>query len=189
MKKALTLLLTVTPTMTALAKNTGAAPSPFAGNILPAIVAVGVFVVVMIVLKLKAWGPILEGLQAREGKIKGDLEAAQAAAQAAEARLKEYEAKLAAAAGEVHAMIEQGKVDTEHLVTRMKSEAATEITNLRARSEKDIAAAREQAIADVYAQAGELAVAVAGKILKRDMSGSDQAGLVSASLAELGKIS
>ena len=211
-EKALTLLVTVGPAFSiTAAPTTGEAKhaehtegadghvddhgghaelkaNPFAGNFLTAAVAVGVFAIVMIVLKMKAWGPILEGLQAREGKIKGDLEAAEAAAKEADARLKEYEAKLADAAEAARKMIEEGKVSTEKLVATLKAEAEKEINNLKERSEKDILAAREQAITDVYTEAAELATAVASKILKRDISAGDQSGLVQESLSELGKI-
>ncbi len=209
MKKALTLLVTVGPAFSITASpvvedaehivstevavghddgHAAAKPTPFAGNIESAIVTALVFLAVFFILKLKAWGPILEGLQAREGKIKGDLEAAEAAAKQADETLKAYQAKLADAAEEARKMIESGKADTERLVATLKAEAEKEINNLKVRSEKDILAAREQAITDVYAEAAELGAAVAGKILKRDISAGDQAGLVQESLSELGKI-
>jgi F-type H+-transporting ATPase subunit b len=49
----------------------------------------------------------------------------------------------------------------------------------------DINAAKKAAIGELHAQASTLAVAIAGKILDREISADDQQALVNESLAEM----
>ena len=161
--------------------------NPFAGKIYQAIAAAVVFLSLFFILKLKAWGPILKGLQDREEKISNDLSDAERSAKMAQDTLKEYQAKLADAQEEARKAIEQARADATKLASQLKEQTQEEIASIRDRAEKDIAAAKEQAVADLHAQAAELATAVAGRILRREISAADQKQLVDESLAELTK--
>ena len=54
-----------------------------------------------------------------------------------------------------------------------------------ARAKADIEAAKKSAVADIHANATELASAIAGRILQREINASDQARLVEESIREL----
>jgi F-type H+-transporting ATPase subunit b len=145
-----------------------------------------VFIVVFLVLKAKAWGPILKGLQDRENRIKEDLEQAEGASKSAKATLAQYEQRLAAANDEARKIIEQGKVDAQKLAVSLREQAQGEITIMRQRAQDQIKAAHEQAISDIYEQTAVLATQVAGRILQREINPEDQRALVERSLSELG---
>ena len=164
-----------------------AAASPFAGTPYQAIAAIIVFLVVLLLLKKLAWGPILTGLQDRENKIKGDLQAAEKAALDAKATLEDYRRQLANAADEGRKLIEQAKNDAQRVATTQREQAAAEIAVAKQRAEADIRAAKEQALAEVYEQSAILATNVAGKILRREITSTDQQALVRESLAEMNK--
>ena len=85
----------------------------FAGDLGNMIWTVVIFVLVLLVLGKFAWGPILEGLQARENFIRESLEEAKADRESAEERLREYEVKLAEARAEATALVEEGRRDAE----------------------------------------------------------------------------
>jgi len=163
------------------------AASPFAGTVYQSVAAIVVFVVVMVILKKAAWGPILTGLQDRENKIKSDLLAAENASKQAQASLEEYRKQLASANDEGRKIIDQAKADAQRVANQLREQAAAEITILKNRAEADIKAAKEQALAEVYEQTAVLATNVAGKILRRQITAEDQQTLVRESLAELGK--
>lgn len=168
-----------------LASSEAGAANPFEGTIYQAVAAAIVFLVVLVVLKKAAWGRILQGLQDRENKIRGDLESAERAARDAAATLREHEAQLAGAGDEVRRIVEQGRADAQKVAGQVRDQAETEIQGLRRRAESDIMAAREQALAEIYARTASLATDVAGRILKRQISADDQDQLVNEALARL----
>lgn len=159
--------------------------SLFAGTMAQSVAAIIVFLILFTVLSKFAWGPILKGLQDREEKIKGDLAQAQAAADEAKTTLERYQDQLAAAGDEAGKIIEKGKADAQKLAATLKEQAQAEINQLRQRAEVEIRTAKEQAINELYTQAADLATAVAGRILQREISGEDHQQLIQESLAAM----
>ncbi len=182
----LVVLLGASPVLAAAAEGEGGA-NPFTGTVYQAIAAAATFLIVYAVLKAKAWGPILKGLQDRENRIKSDLEQAEAASKEASAKLAQYEKRLAEANEEARKVIEQGKADAQRIAQSLRDQAQQEITQMRERAQDQIQAAREQALADIYEQAAVLATEVAGRILQREINADDQRQLVERSLSELSK--
>jgi F-type H+-transporting ATPase subunit b len=159
--------------------------NPFEGSLYQAGAAAFVFLTLLYVLKAKAWGPILQGLQDRENKIKGDLDQAEAAAREATEKLDQYNTQLAQAQAESARVIEQARNDAQRLASQLKDQAQTDIIAMRDRAQGEIAAAKEQAISDIYDQTATLATQVAGRILQREINVADQQQLVDESLAQL----
>ncbi len=162
---------------------------PFVGTLYQAGAAAFVFLALLWILKSKAWGPILKGLQERENKIRDDLESAERSAKQAEQTLGEYRQQLTDANAEVKQIIDKGRADAQQLASQLKEQTQDEITRLRQRAEAEIASAKAQALGELYAEAATLATDVAGRILKRQIAETDQQQLVDEALAELGKAS
>ena len=162
-----------------------AEPNLFAGSILQALAAIIAFLVVLFILRKYAWGPILDGLQAREDKIRTDLENAEKAQRDAQASLDEYKKQLAGAQAEAKAVIAQSRTTAQQVAENIKADAEREITQMKERATKDIAAAQEAAKADIYAQAADLSTLIAGKILQRELSADDHQALVTQTVQQL----
>ena len=157
----------------------------FAGTLLQSLAAIIAFVILLVVLRKFAWGPILSGLQDREAKIKGDLEEAEKAANEANATLTEYKAKLADAQEQARAMIDQSRDDAQRVAAEIKDDTQNEINQMKERAQQDIGAAKEQALGEIYQQTAALATDVAGRILQRQINETDQQRLVDESLGQL----
>lgn len=168
----------------ALAES-GSEDNLFAGSLYQAGAAIIAFTVLLILLRKFAWGPIITGLQAREAKIKDDLESAESAAREAQAKLEEYKQQLAEAQKQSQQIIEQSRTEAARLSAQLKSQAETDITAMKDRAAADVNTAKEQAIGEIYEQTADLATQVAGKILQRELTAADQSALVSESLKEL----
>ncbi len=158
--------------------------NPFAGTIYQAIAAATVFLVVFVVLKTKAWGPILKGLQDRENKIKDDLEAAERANKDAHANLKAYQEQLNDAQAEAKRIIDQAKSDAAKVGAQMREQTQSEITMMRTQVQRDIQNAKDQAVKQLVEEVGLLSTQIAGKILKRELRPEDQAALVRDSIEQ-----
>ncbi len=159
--------------------------SPFAGTIYQAIATAVIFLLLLALLYKMAWGPILQGLQDRENRIKNDLEDAEAAARKANATLMEYQKKLADAAAEAQRQIEQARAEAQKVATQIRTEAEADIRGQRQRAIREIESAKQQALSDLYDQAATLSTQIAGRILQRELNEADHQALISESLAEL----
>lgn len=147
-----------------------------------------IFLLVVFVLGKFVWPKVLAALDAREEKIRGDIESAEAANQKAQNTLAAYERKLAETHDEARKLIEQAKVDSEKVRSRLAAETEAQIARMRERAEAEIGQAKTQAVEELYSHASKLAVAVAEKILQRNINDADTQQLVDRSLRELDSI-
>lgn len=162
--------------------------SPFAGDVGNALWTLVVFAVLLWVLGKFAWGPILRGLQGREDYIRLALEKAKQDREAAEHRLGEYEAKLAAARTEVDAILEEARRDADALRQREEERAREESQQMIARAKREIDVAKDTAVKELYAQAGRLTTDAASRILKREIKAEDHERLIAESIAAIGRM-
>ncbi|MDX1564702.1 MAG: F0F1 ATP synthase subunit B [Phycisphaeraceae bacterium] len=181
-------LLTVLIASPLWAADAGGKPSLFEGTIYQSIAALVSFTLLFLILRKYAWGPILKGLQDREEKIKGDLEAAEAANLKATETLADYEKKLAEAHSEARSLLDEARKDADQYRQRLQAEAEKEAAEQRRRAADEIDRAKQAALQEMYAQAGALAVDVAGKILQRQIDEDDTQKLINQSLSEMDRL-
>lgn len=185
---ALTTLALAAPAWAAEESHAEAANNPFAGDIGNALWTLVVFGAVIAVLGKFAWGPILSNLQARENFIRTSLEEAKRDREAAEARLKQYEERLASARAEASTIVDEGRRDGEVLKRRIEEDARKEAELIVARGKREIEIATETAVKDIYRLSAQLSTEIAGKIIGRELRPEDHERLIAQSIAELGRL-
>lgn len=183
---ALTPLLFAAPALAAAEEESGG--NLFAGSVYQALAAIITFIALLWILHRFAWGPILNGLQQREAKIKEDLQQAERANEEARQTLEQYKEQLAEANAEARKVIDQAKADAQSVRQRMIAEAEEEMQRHRQRATREIERAKEAALEELHEQVGDLAVAVASKILQRQISEDDTRNLVDQSLREMDNV-
>lgn len=147
---------------------------------------IAIFVALVVVLRFTAWKPILQGLKSREESIRNSIEAAAKAKADAEKSTRELEARVAEVQRQAAQQLQQAKADAQKLADGIKAQAESESIALKDRALRDIEAAKGQALAEINAHAAELGVAVARKILQRNITAEDHSRLVEESLTQLG---
>jgi F-type H+-transporting ATPase subunit b len=162
----------------------GAATDPLSADPDLAIWTVIVFVVLLIVLKKFAWGPILESLDTREKNIANHIAQAERSHEEAKKLLAQYEQKLAAAAGDVREMLDEARRDAEQSRQGILAEAKAGAEAERARALRDIETATDQAMESLARRSAQLAVDLAGKILQSKLSAADHARLIEEAMAK-----
>lgn len=150
-----------------------------------AIYTLVVFILMIVLLRIVAWKPIIAGLDAREQKIIGAIEDARKSADEAQLRLEEYEVRLAAAAQEANEIVAEGRRDAEATKDRIVTEAAEAAKAEQARAINEIELAKNAALQAVAEQSADMAVALAGKIVGRQLNPEDHSKLVRESLDSL----
>ena len=179
---ALALAMPAIPALAAEAEHGGEAPSLFAGDLGNSFWTLLIFVVVLVVLGKFAWGPILNALQARESFIHEALATAKRDRDEAEARLKEYEARLAQSRAEATAIVEEGRRDAVVVKQRIEEEAQREADKRLERAKREIQIATETATKELYLLSARLATDMAGKVIGRELSPQDHERLIAESL-------
>lgn len=150
-----------------------------------AVVNIAIFIGVITILAKFVWPVILQGLEARETKIRGDLESAHAANLQARELLASYDTKISEASTQVQKMLADAQKASEAERQRMIADAKVEAETHRQRALADIEQAKKVAISELAGQTSEMALAVARKIVGRELRPDDHAELIRQSLERL----
>ncbi|HSS79031.1 MAG TPA: F0F1 ATP synthase subunit B [Thermoanaerobaculia bacterium] len=176
---ALPLLALAIPALAAAAEESAEKPSLFAGDLGNSVWTLVIFLIVLVILGKFAWGPILNSLQNRENFIREALESAKRDREAAEARLKEYEQKLAASRAEATAIVEEGRRDAEVVKRRIEATAKEEADKTIERAKREIQIATDTATKELYTLSAKLATQLAAQVIGRELSPQDHQRLIS----------
>jgi F-type H+-transporting ATPase subunit b len=181
-------LLAAVPAIVLAADPAAGPVSPIPGwrEGLPAMItALLVFGVVVAILGKVAFPKILKGLDAREAKIREEINSAEQARKQAKEALAMYERNLAEARAEAQKMLEKTRAQQQALADELRAKADAELVVMKDRARRDIEAAKRAAIAEIYIEAANQATEIAAKILQREMTPRDQQRLIDDSLREL----
>jgi len=161
--------------------------SPVALEVLPAVTSAVVFLVVLGFLYVKVWPIITKGLDERNAKIIGEIEAAEEARRQAKAAQAEFEKKLNEAREEATKIVAQSRAEGQRQAEVARAKMEQELQERLQRATAEIDGAKRQAIMEVHDQAVSLAAQIAGQILKREIKTNpgDQQKLVEESLQQL----
>jgi F-type H+-transporting ATPase subunit b len=144
-----------------------------------------IFVALFLILKAKAWGPILEGLRKREDTIRSAVEEAKIARAETQRLQLQYKAEMDAKFAEIPKIMEEARRDAEVLKEELRSQANKEIQTDRQRLRREIESARDQALKELWEQAAQLATLISAKVIGKSLSEEDHRRLIDESLEDL----
>ncbi|TKJ36929.1 ATP synthase F0 subunit B [candidate division LCP-89 bacterium B3_LCP] len=137
-----------------------------------------VFLVLIFVLKKWAWGPIVQGLQAREDGIKKDIEDAKNAHNEAEELLKKYQKQLDDARKESQKLISEATTRAEALHEEKKAQVEAEAQSILEKAKADIELERQKAAQELRQEVVEIAITAAGKVIGQALRAEDHRDLI-----------
>jgi len=143
------------------------------------------FVVVLVVLRFTAWGPLMSSLAERQRNIEGAIEAAQRTRSEAEALLARHQSMLDGAKDEVRVILEEARKDGLNIRDGIRQAADKEAEEFKDRARREIDAQKDQAVREIWDLAGQLSTELATRILGRTLDASDQERLVRELIDEL----
>jgi F-type H+-transporting ATPase subunit b len=146
-----------------------------------------IFLVLMILLKKFAWGPLMGIMQEREELVANGIDAAEKAKKETKALLEEQKSLLKEARTEAQSIIEGAKKQGEATREEIVSAARTEANRLKESAVRDIEAEKEKAIAAVREEVVSLSVLAASKVLGKEISEADNSALIKETIAKAGE--
>ena len=144
-----------------------------------------VFVTLLLILRWKAWGPILEGLKKREDSIRSSLEDAKKTRVEMEKMRSDFQKELADAHQQIPKLLEEARRDAELLAADMRAKAAADIQAERERLRREVDIAKDQAIKELWEQAAQLATLMSAKAIGRSLTEDDHRRLLDESIEEM----
>lgn len=143
------------------------------------------FLVLFGLLAKFAWKPILQMLESREETIRKSLEDAQRARQELEKLNAESARLVAAARQEADAIVTRSRADAERLKEDLKQEARAEAATIVRNAERQIQLETGRAVEQIRQEAVDLSIAIASKLIGRNLSKEDNARLIDDALKQV----
>jgi F-type H+-transporting ATPase subunit b len=132
------------------------------------------FAIVLVVLRMKAWGPILSLVEEREKQITNAIESAKRERQEAEKLLAEQKTAMASARAEMAEAMRKNAQEVEKYREELMAKSRKEAEEFKAQARREIEDQKTKAIAEVRTLAVDLAIEVAGKLINERMDDSKQ---------------
>ncbi len=123
------------------------------------------FIIVAVVLRAKAWGPILSLVEEREKQIASSVEAAKRERAEAEKLLAEQKTAIAEARRDAQEMLRRNQQDVEKFREELMAKSRKEAEEFKLSAQREIEEQKAKAIAEVKAMTVDLSIEVASKLL------------------------
>lgn len=132
------------------------------------------------------FGPVMKLISDRQQEIDDMYNAAEKARGSAEALEAEYQQKLSVAAQTSERMVREAVVRGQNREEEIIRQANQQADAIRQKASADIAQEKKKAINDAKDEISVIALAIAGKVVGRELNDTDQAALVDRFIDELG---
>jgi F-type H+-transporting ATPase subunit b len=143
------------------------------------------FLALVIVLRLFAWKPILALLEAREKKIRDDLETAASNREAAEKALADIKRQLDIARKEANEIVSQARSAAETVREETLTKAKGEYEQMLTKAKSEIQLERDKAAQSLREEFAELAVSAAGQIIGQTLKPQDHINIIRKTIGEI----
>lgn len=155
-------------------------------NIGDIVVTMATFIILLLLLRKFAWGPLKKVMDDRERSINSDIDEAEHAKLNAQRLEEENRQKLKETQEEVHKIIEDAKIQARRQQEEIIHEANQRANGMIETAQSEIKSEKERALAEINNQVSEISVLIASKVLRKEISEQDQKALVEKYIKEVG---
>lgn len=143
------------------------------------------FVIVLVILRKIAWGPIVSMLEEREKGIQSAIDRAYTAKEDAESILKKNKDMLAKADAEADKIIREGKEYADKVRTELTEKAQVESQKMIANAKEEIEQEKRRALDVLRNEVADMAVKGAEKIIRTSLDADKQKAVVNDMIKEM----
>jgi len=145
------------------------------------------FMALLALLTKYAWKPLLKALDDRQQTIAAAVEDSRKAREQLERTQQDSAKLLAEARVEADALIARVRVDAERFRQELRDKAAAEAETITRNAERQVQRETAKAVEIIRRETVDLSVAIASKLLRRQVSADDQDVLLQEALKEIGR--
>ncbi|MGX7041801.1 F0F1 ATP synthase subunit B [Leuconostoc lactis] len=152
------------------------------GNMLFIIIS---FLVLMVILKKVAYGPLTKVLDERAAKISSDIDSAEKARQEAEKLAAQRQSELADTRQQATKVVADAKASAQKQSEALLAAASERATLINQQAQTDAEKLKEDAISNAKDDVAALSVAIASMLMQKELSLDDQQALIDAYISDL----
>jgi F-type H+-transporting ATPase subunit b len=145
------------------------------------------FLLLLVVLKKVAWGPVLDALDARENEIKDALNAAEKAREEAKRVSSDYEDSIQKAQAQAQQIIADAKTAGEKVKLDLEAIASEKADEIIKKAKAQIDAERIKVISEIKTVAVEISLSAAAKVIEKNLDSDDNRKLINEALESIGQ--
>jgi len=142
---------------------------------------------IFFVAKKFLFGPVMKIITDRQQEIDDLYTQAETSRETAAKLQSEYEEKLSQAAATSERLVKEATVRAQGREEEIIREANQRADAIRAKASADIAQEKKKALNDAKDEISVIALAIAGKVVGRELDAEDQRNLVDSFIEELGE--
>ncbi|MDF7638774.1 F0F1 ATP synthase subunit B [Lactobacillus sp. ESL0791] len=146
-----------------------------------------VFALLLVLVKHYAWGPVSAMMEKRRQKVINDLDSAADSRKKAELLANQREAALKNSRQEATQILSDAKVNAEKTSSQILADANENASSIHKKAEVDAAQAKTDALNEARGEVADISVAIAEKIIAKNLSAADQKDLVDQFIKGLNK--
>lgn len=155
------------------------------GDLGQAIIAIAIFLVLLLVLRKFAWGPVIAQLRSREDRIGQSVALAEKQQTQAADLLARYEARMTEAQDQVEQLLadarEQAETHRQELVAQARAEADRSVKQAK----REIEVARAEALQDLRETTARMAIDLTQRILQKEVTPDDHERMLREALEDI----
>lgn len=145
------------------------------------------FIVLLILVRKFAWGPLMGMMQKREEYVAGEIEAAEKSRTEAEKAAREATDQLNQTKQEAQKIIEDARNVGAKQEQSIIESARKEADRIKLAAQEEIQNEKEKAIQALQDKVASLSVLIASKVIEKEISAQDQEKLINEYIKEVGE--
>lgn len=146
----------------------------------------GSFALLLVLVRIFAWGPVTKMMQERADKIAADIDSAEDARKEAEELAAKRQEQLKASRQDATTIVSDAKNQGNEQRQAIIDKAQTDASSLKVSAQAEIEQARRDALASVQNEVADLSVQIATKIIQKELKLDDQKALIDSYIEGLG---
>ena len=142
------------------------------------------FLLLLVVLRWKAWGPLMDALDARSKQIKESLSKAEKVTAEAEQQAEKNEEILQEARKEAQDIVTKAREAGDKLKHKLEKDGKDQYDNMLNKAKEQINAEKQKALNEIKNTVVEIALQASEKVIKRNLNDADNQKMIEETVEE-----
>jgi F-type H+-transporting ATPase subunit b len=143
------------------------------------------FLIVLAILRWKAWGPLMDSLDARAEQIEASLTKAEKVTADAEQQAEKNEEILNAARKEAQDIVSQAREAGDKLKNKLETDGKEQYDNMLVKAREQIDTEKQKALNEIKTTVIDVALKASEKVIKRNLNNEDNKKMIEETVDKL----
>ena len=145
---------------------------------------IATFLVLLLVLKWKAWGPLMDTLDARAKQIEESLSKAEKVTAEAEVQAEKNEQILQKARIEAQEIVSNAREAGDKLKQKLETDGKEQYDNMLHKAKEQIDTEKQKALNEIKSTVVDIALKASEKVIKRNLNSDDNKKMIKETVDE-----